>query len=395
MHKLMIIGGGFAGFWGALSAVREARVLGKVDELELTLISKNEYHTIKPRLYEQDLEETQVKLKKYCEPLGINLIVSNIISIDPDKSKVILGDQNEIIYDTLILAAGSQLKQSAVSGIEKTFNVDTNAEASRLDAHLKKLSMSGFNSKSSKSVVVVGGGATGIEVATTMLERLRQLVDSETGFEIHLVDINKSLAPGYSDEGREYIKSSLKSHNIELHLGEELKQLKENCIQLSSGKFIETETVIWTAGVEANVLSNYFDVEKDGAGRLQVDQFLRLPKYKNVFVAGDMARVLVDDSNYALMSCQHAMPQGKFAGHNAVSAIFGQEMKPYSQPVYATCLNLGPDDALFTTGWNRDVQMKGADARELKTQINTMWIYPAPDVEKSLEMSLPTVETGE
>lgn len=394
MHKLMIIGGGFAGFWSALSAVREARVLGKDDELEVTLISKDQYHTIKPRLYEEDLEETQIELIKYCEPLGIKLVVGKIVSIDPYNSKIVLSNENEMSYDTLILAAGSQLKRSVVPGIEKTFNVDSISEASRLDAHLKRLSLSGFNSQPSRTIVVVGGGTTGIEVVTTMPERLRQLVDA-VKFNIHLVDRSKLLAPGFTDAGQKYIKSSLHKNNIELHLDNEVKLVKSNYIQLSTGKIIDTETVIWTVGVEANSLSNYFDVEKDDVGRLDVDQFLRLPKYKNVFVAGDMAKVMVDDDNYALMTCQHAMPQGKFAGHNAVSNIFSQPMKPYSQPIYATCVNLGPDDALFTSGWDRDIQMTGGEAKELKTQINTMWIYPASDVEQSVEMSLPTVETGE
>jgi len=105
-------------------------------------------------------------------------------------------------------------------------------------------------------------------------------------------------------------------------------------------------------------------------------------------VAGDGARVLADDDHYALMSCQHAIPQGKFAGHNAVNVMFGNAMKPYAQPQYATCLDLG-EHALFTLGWERKLQLTGPEAKDLKMQINTTWIYPSLDVEDTLTMSAP------
>jgi len=98
-----------------------------------------------------------------------------------------------------------------------------------------------------------------------------------------------------------------------------------------------------------------------------------------------------DERNYALMSCQYAMPQGKFAGHNAVNVMFGKEPISYLQPQYATCLDLGPENALLTNGWERNVEMFGSEAKALKNQIVTQWIYPAGSVEETLKMSAPEV----
>ncbi|MEX1029431.1 MAG: hypothetical protein WDZ91_05200 [Paenibacillaceae bacterium] len=76
------------------------------------------------------------------------------------------------------------------------------------------------------------------------------------------------------------------------------------------------------------------------------------------------------------MSCQHAIPLGKFAGHNAASELLGLETLNYQQSKYVTCLDLGQSGALFTSGWDRILDKKGLEAKELKEKINKVWIYP-------------------
>lgn len=77
-----------------------------------------------------------------------------------------------------------------------------------------------------------------------------------------------------------------------------------------------------------------------------------------------------------MMSCQHAMNLGRSAGHNVAADLIGEEPIPYSQPQYVTCLDLGPWGAVYTEGWDRQVKLAGAEAKALKTKINTEWIYP-------------------
>lgn len=76
------------------------------------------------------------------------------------------------------------------------------------------------------------------------------------------------------------------------------------------------------------------------------------------------------------MSCQHAMNLGRSAGNNVAADLLGVEPIPYSQPKYVTCLDLGPWGAVYTEGWEREVKLSGAQAKALKRQINTEWIYP-------------------
>ena len=211
------------------------------------------------------------------------------------------------------------------------------------------------------------------------------------GFNYFLVDRSPSLASNYSAEGRRYIADQLDSAGVQLLLGEQAERIETGKIGFKSGRVIDTDTVIWSAGLEASPLTAKLKGERDELGRLRVDNFLRLPAYSNVFAAGDVANVLVDDKNHAVMSCQHAIPQGKFAGHNAVNLLFGKDLMPYSQPRYATCLDLGFENALFTTGWERNIKMSGADAKALKNQIVTQWIYPAANAEETVKRSAPEI----
>lgn len=91
------------------------------------------------------------------------------------------------------------------------------------------------------------------------------------------------------------------------------------------------------------------------------------------------SRARADGAHVAPMSCQHAILMGKVAGHNAVRDLLGLSSLPYRQPEYVTCLDLGPAEALFTEGWERRVRHTGIEGKRLKRQINTEWIYPAPN----------------
>lgn len=394
-QHLVIIGGGFAGFWSAMSAARQSRALAQHDELKITLIAKEGYHTIRPRLYatiEPDLGGMRIPLSDYLTPLNINLIVDEVASIVPENRRIsFIAGSSDIVYDALILAAGSQLNVTGIPGIEQTFNVDTFASASLLDRHLHKLSTTGFPTPSSRTFVVVGGGLAGLETVTALPQRLKTGTVSETEFNFFLIEKSPQLAADYAAEAQYYIVNQLATAGIHLLLGTAVESIDNGKIALTQGKYLDADTVIWTTGLRANPLTENFKGEHDQLGRLDVDKFLRLPGQPMVFAAGDVAKALTDEHHYAVLSCQHAIPQGKFAGHNAVNALFGQALLPYRQPRYTTCLDLGADNALFTVGWERQVKMVGAAAKALKTQIVTQWICPAPGVEETLKMSVPDV----
>ncbi|MBD3753739.1 MAG: NAD(P)/FAD-dependent oxidoreductase, partial [Micrococcales bacterium] len=129
----------------------------------------------------------------------------------------------------------------------------------------------------------------------------------------------------------------------------------------------------------------------DATGRVLGDAFLRAPEAKGIFVTGDTVKAATDDiGNFTVMSCQHALSLGRVAGHNAAAELVGQDLHPYSQPKYVTCLDLGAWGALYTEGWDRQVHLTRAEGKQLKQEINGVWIYPpAPDREAAFAISNP------
>lgn len=392
MKQLVILGGGFAGFWSAVSAVRQAEALGLAGELKVTVVNKDAYFGIRPRYYEAAWAEARVPLTRWLTPLGIDLIVGEVHAVRPEVQSVAFTDGSEFHYDQLVLATGSRLRLPQFPGKERLFNTDTYKEASALDAHMRSLAAKGFSTPASRTFVVLGGSFTGLEIATALPARLKQLTPAGHDTVVHLVERSPTIGAGYEASARAHIEKRLRSLGVHIHLGKSVDRYEWPRLVLESGEELSSETVIAATGVHASPLTAAFSGPRDPMGRLVVDDFLRLPKHADVLVAGDACKARTDTSNWAVMSCQHAMPQGKFAGHNAVNILFGKDPIPYSQPRYVTCLDLGPEDALATTGWNRQLNKVGAEAKALKTEILTDWIYPPANAEAALVMAAPEVQ---
>jgi NADH dehydrogenase len=128
--------------------------------------------------------------------------------------------------------------------------------------------------------------------------------------------------------------------------------------------------------MRANPLTRQLPIEHDRFGRLPVDEFMRVRGVPNVFAAGDGAWAMMDEVHASVMSCQHARPMGRFAGHNAVCNLFDQPMLPLRLAWYVTVLDLGPRGAVYTEGWDRRVAAKGEAAKNTKITINHSRIYP-------------------
>lgn len=192
-----------------------------------------------------------------------------------------------------------------------------------------------------------------------------------------IVDRSASVAPEMGAAPRPYIEETLKNLGVESKLGAGIASLDGKGVTLADGEYIESDTVIWSAGMRASPLTAQIPAERDALGRIIGEADLRVPGVSNVFATGDTVKAATDaDGHFSLLSCQHANRLGSFAGHNAAADLLGLETKPYNQPSYVTCLDLGADIAIFTRGWHAEVEVTGFDAKKIKQEINTVWIYP-------------------
>ncbi|MBI4695260.1 MAG: FAD-dependent oxidoreductase [Gammaproteobacteria bacterium] len=379
MSKLLILGGGFAGMWAALTAAREAHVAGK--SLDVTLVSRDEYLTVRPRLYEPFEDGLRAPLRPVLEPVGVRFVPGEIGNVDAAARRVRVatgGSETTFDYDRLVLATGSVQRALPIPGAEFAYDIDTFAGAGRFDARLRDV-LREPERTGALTFVIVGAGFTGIELATDMRRRIRVLADAALAgrARIVLVERNTMVGPDLGSKPRPILEAALRDVRVEVRLGVSLTAIDAEGVTLGGGERIASRTVIVAAGLAANPLTADLSAERDALGRVVVDDYLRVPTAPGVFAAGDSAHAKVDEEGHsALMSCQHACPMGKHAGYNASRELLGLEPRVYRQPMYVTCLDLGDAGAMLTSGWDREVQQTGEETKALKRTINTQWIYP-------------------
>lgn len=392
--QIVIIGAGFAGLWSALSASRLLRLRNEDDRIKVLVIAPEPYLVLRPRLYEANASGMRHQLSELFDAAGIDFFQGKVETIDSQAHTVHVQPASSsslithITYDRLVLAAGSSVKQpQGVTGLrEFAFDVDSLESATRLEEHLNGLS-SLPESSARNTVVVCGGGFTGIELAAELPKRLLGHIANSRVILIESADeIGPELGPG----PRPAITQAMKEVGVQVKTGAAVSSVSAKGITLASGEHIEAMTVIWTAGVVATPLTQQIDGLKDSSARLHVDQYLRTPSTEHVFATGDTARALADgEGHYALMSCQHALQLGRVSGHNAAADLLGEPMLEYSQATYACCLDLGPWGAVIGRGWDRDVNVTGQRAKRVKEYINRKLIYPPSDASEALNLANP------
>ncbi|MGM4967028.1 NAD(P)/FAD-dependent oxidoreductase [Tardiphaga sp. 1201_B9_N1_1] len=380
--RIVIIGAGFAGMYAALSAARLRDIKGvSPEELEIALVAPEPTLVIRPRLYEPKPETLTAPLLDVLKAVDVVYIKGSAETIDTASRIVQVATasnkRQSLSYDRLVVATGSRLFRPNIPGLaEHGFSVDNLDDAIALDKHLHGLADRPA-SNGRDTIVVAGGGFTGIEAATEIPARLRAILGKDARPRVIIVERNSAIAPDMGEGPRPIIEEALRKLGVETRLGAGVASLDASGITLSDGERIETETVIWAAGIRAAPLTTQIPAERDNFGRLLVDRDLRVPSVPGVFATGDAARAASDDvGNYALMSCQHATRMGAFAGNNAAAELLRMATRPYHQKGYVTCLDLGEAGALFTRGWDRKVEMVGDVAKKTKKEINTVWIYP-------------------
>ncbi|QPF87085.1 FAD-dependent oxidoreductase [Bradyrhizobium genosp. L] len=399
MARILVLGAGFAGLWAALGAARKRDAIGaRADDTEILVVDRNAYHNIRVRNYEVELGDVALPLAGLLDPVGVRHRVAEVAAIDPATRQVTVrqGSGTEVLaYDRLVLTTGSELVRPAIPGLAAHgFDVDTYQAAVKLDAHLAALGKQP-PSEARATVVVVGAGFTGIEVATEMPDKLAHA--GVTGpRRIVLVDPNPMVGATFGARGRPVINEALAALGVETRLNVKVSAIGAAGITLDTGEIIATETVVWCAGMRASPLAATLPAVRDGLGRLAVDHFMRVEGLTGVFAAGDVATCLIDGTHPSVMSCQFARPMGRFAGHNVVADLFGEELLPLTIDWYVTVLDLGAWGALYTTGWDRAVHTTGAAAKATKQTINRERIYPPRNGDRAalLAAAAPTIQAA-
>lgn len=392
--QILIVGAGFAGMWAALSAARLAEK-NQQQAIDITVIAPQPELRVRPRFYESDVPSLVAPLQPLFDATGIRFLRSSVSQIHPaDKTVTWTGSNGESHtqnWDRLVLASGSHVNRAMVTGAaQHAFDLDQLESATTLENHLIALAQRP-QSDARNTVVVCGGGFTGIEMAMELPTKLRAIFGSNAKTRVVVVERGPQPGSRYSDALREVIVQASKELGVEWLVNAEVASVDAAGVKLKDGQRIDSQTVIWTVGVQANNLTAQIDAPRDRQGRLHVNAELQVMGYDDIYATGDVAYAATDDKgNHALMTCQHAILLGKFAGNNAAAGLLGVAPLHYRQETYVTCLDLGAWGAVYTEGWDQQVKLTREEAKKVKVSIVSELIYPPKaDKTSAFEMADP------
>lgn len=331
--KIVIVGGGFGG-------IRAALDLAGYEPFKVTLISDISYFEYHAALYRSATGRSPLEV---AVPLSDFFHGAKNIEVVEDKvtefdvaGKTVKGESGSTWqYDSLILAAGSVTNYFGIKGLETySYGVKSINQVLELKRHLHDSLVAGHEEQ---NYVVVGAGATGVELAgelSAYLKRIRRLHRLGQNYTIHLIEAADKILPQLSRRFTGPLERRLKKLDVKLQLGTPILAETYEGIQLP-GQTISSHTVIWTAGMTTNPLLAYNDQLKfTERHKVKVSKFLN--GAESVYVIGDSA-----DTKYSGMA-QTALHDAKFVTANLKRQLAGKSPKAYkpARPVYA--IPVGP-----------------------------------------------------
>jgi NADH:ubiquinone reductase (H+-translocating) len=327
VERVVVIGGGFGGL-ATVRALADAPV-------EITLVDQRNFHTFLPLLYQvataglnpADVAHPTRGIFRRQHNVAVRQGAAVGVDWDGRRVEVVLADgaRQWVPFDHLVVAAGARANFFDISGAEEwSFPLYTLDDATTLRNHL----LGRFEAADADpaliddgalTVVVVGGGPTGVEVAGALTELFHGVLRRDfTELEVSrarvvLVEMADTVLPPFAPSSRRHARDALRDRGVELILGDSVAHADEHTVTLTSGRVIATHTLVWAAGVQASPLAAALGVALGRAGRIEVDEHLRVPDRPDVYAIGDIAAAPSDDGGVLPQLAPVAMQAGRHA----------------------------------------------------------------------------------
>lgn len=360
MKKIVIVGAGYAGI---LTAKKLAKKFKKNEDVEITIIDKNSFHTMLTELHEVAagrVEEDSIKisLAKVFAGRKVNVKLDKVTGIDFEK-KVVKCEGEKFAYDYLVLAAGSKPNSYGVKGVEEySYKLWSYEDAIVLKDRILNVFRQASCEKSSTerkkllSFYVIGAGFTGVEMVGELAEYIPFLcerfeIDSNE-VSVNVVDILKRPIPNLPEKLSAKVEKRLKKMHVNMLMQTGVTEVGTDFIELEiDGK--ETKrtagTVIWGAGIQScDIAAASADkLEKQRGGRIQVDKYLRSTKDESVYVIGDnMFYVPEGEEMPVPQMVENCEQSADIAAHNITAAMTGKgEMEEYKPKFHGVMVCIG------------------------------------------------------
>lgn len=350
--KILILGAGYAGIETALELHNKKR---KQDDIEISIIDKNSYHTLLTELHEVagnriSEEGVVVPLKDVFRYTDVQIIEDKINDID-FKNNRLISDNSEYAYDYLVIALGSEPNYYNIPGLkEYSFPLWSLKDAITIREHIKscfrKASREQNPSQRRKllTFVIGGGGFTGVEMAGELAHWIKSLC-KEYGIprsepKIILVEALPSILSIMKGKNPKKVQRYLELRlRVKVMLNSTITSLSPDEVHLKGKEPISTNTLIWTAGVKANNIADKLEMPKNKAGRIEVNEYTQT-QYENVYSVGDICAF---NNNGQLLPAmvEPALQTGKAAAFNILASIRNLEKQKLKPKFHGSMVSVG------------------------------------------------------
>lgn len=357
--KVVIIGGGFAG-------VNLAKKLAGNESFDITLVDKNNYNFFPPLLYQVAtgyLETSNITYpfrKLFRGKKNFMFRLGELEEVLPEQKQVILST-GPVSYDYLVFATGCETNYFGMDNVAKhAIPMKTVADALQMrNTLLERLEEASRSADSEErkrllTVVVAGGGPTGVEISGMFAEMKRTILAKDypelkgAGGEIHLVDGLKSVLAPMSEKSQQYTYDTLTKMGVKVKLNVMVKDFVNDTVHFADGSTIEAKNLIWAAGVTAMTFKGMPEEAYGKGKRLQVDEFNKVKGLADIYAIGDTCIQLTDPGfpQGHPQLAQVALQQGDNVGHNMIRIEENQFPKAFSYVDKGTMAIIGRNKAV-------------------------------------------------
>lgn len=360
IQHVVIIGAGFGG-------LRAAKTLAKTN-VRITLIDRNNYHLFQPLLYQ--VATAGLAPNEIAYPLrgilrrqsNLTFKMTEVKEINLDKRQIYC-NQEVINFDYLIVAAGSETNYFGNTELAgKSFGLKDIQEAEAIRNHIltqfEQAALENDQQKRKKylTFVIVGGGPSGVELAGAISELVRLVLKKDFPdldfSEVHIIlleALNQLLV--HLDQAlSKATLTALEGKGVEVRFGQKVLGYDGQLVKLEEGEPINTNTLIWTAGVRSASITDTIKQDQAAQKRVCVLETLQLPQYPHVFIIGDAA-YLEDENGKALpMVAQVAMQQADRATGNLINMLNNLPPEPFKYKDLGSMATIGRNQAVAEIG---------------------------------------------
>ena len=358
--KVVIIGGGFGGLQAAKNLARQP--------VEVTLIDRKNHHTFQPLLYQ--VATAVLSPGEIASPIrrilhnykNVEVILGEVVGFNLEKQTVKLHDDSLIPFDYLIVAAGArhsyfghdEWENSApgLKTVEDALEIRRRVllafELAEREAYLE-------GKHAPLNFVVVGGGATGVEMAGAIAGIARQalakdfnLIDTRKA-RVRLYEGGDRILSSYSPSLSEHAKKDLEDLGVEVHLNSFVTDIKEGKVKVGD-EWIHCDVVVWATGVAASHLGKELGAETDKAGRVLVGGDLTIAAHQNIFVIGDMASLKQENGEPVPGVAPAAMQMADNAAANILRDLKSEKRENFKYWDKGSMATIGRSKAIVEAG---------------------------------------------